>query len=78
MCALTGNLHHRHAEEILNEFKDGDEKWVPLKLLKETNPIEVAEYVTAQGIESELAFDWWVPYTLRKRDQVVAAVNSRV
>ena len=64
--------------KFLVVFKDGDEKWVPLKLLKETNPIEVAEYVTAQGIESEPAFDWWVPYTLRKRDQVVAAVNSRV
>ena len=28
-------------------FKDGDEKWVPLKLLKETNPIEIAEFATA-------------------------------
>ena len=47
-------------------------------LKEETNPIKVAEYVTAQGIESKPAFDWWLPYMLQKCDQVVAAVNSHV
>jgi hypothetical protein len=51
---------------------------VPLNLLKENNPIEIAEYVTSQGIQDEPAFSWWVPYTLRKRDRIVSAVNSRV
>ena len=34
--------------------------------LKESNPIEIAEYVIARGISDEPAFAWWVPYTLRQ------------
>ena len=77
----SGQRHMRHTTEgwkFLVHFKDGDEKWVPLKLLKETNPIEIAKFVTARGIENEPAFAWWVPFTLRKRDRIVSAVNSRV
>ena len=46
--------------------------------MKESNPVDVAEYVTARGIQDEPAFAWWVPYTLRKRDVIVSAVSSRV
>ena len=60
------------------QWKDGSSQWVPLKLLKESNPVEVAEFVQASGVEDEPAFAWWVPYTLRKRDRIIAAVNSRV
>ena len=49
-----------------------------LKDLKESNPVGVAEYVTARGIQDESAFAWWVPYTLQKRDVIVSAVSSRV
>ena len=59
-------------------WKDGTEQWVPLKLLKESHPIEVAEYSVARGIDHEAGFCWWVPYTLRKRDRIISAVNSRV
>ena len=59
-------------------WRDGQEEWVPLKVLKESNPVEVAEYVKARGLEDEPAFQWWVPYTLRKRDRIIAAVQSRV
>ena len=38
----------------------------------------MAEYAKACGIDDEPAFCWWVPYTLRKRDRIIAAVNSRV
>ena len=57
---------------------DGTTKWVSLKYLEESNPIEVAEYVTAHNIQEEPAFAWWVPYTLQKRDRIIASVNSRV
>ena len=30
--------------KLLVLWKDGSEQWIPLKLLKETNPIEVAEF----------------------------------
>lgn len=64
--------------KLLVVWKDGSEQWVPLKLLKESNPVDVAEFAQARGINDEPAFSWWVPYTLKKRDRIVAAVNSRV
>ena len=51
---------------------------MPLKLLKESNPVEVAEFVTALNIANEIAFAWWVTFSLRKRDRIISAVNSRV
>jgi len=36
----------------------------------------VAEYAVAQSIDNEPAFAWWVPYTLRKRNQITVAVNK--
>ena len=63
---------------FLCEWKDGSSAWVPLKVLKESNPVEVAEYVTALDLEDQPAFAWWVPHTLKKRDRIVAGINSRV
>ena len=63
---------------FLVEWKDRTSSWCTLKVLKESNPIEVAEYVTAAGIQDEPAFTWWVPYTLRKRDCIISSISSRV
>ena len=63
---------------FLCEWKDGTSTWVPLKILKESNPVEVAEYVIALDLEDQPAFAWWVPHTLKKRDRIVAGINSRV
>ena len=63
--------------KFLIEWRDGSRQWTDLKDLKESNPVEVAEYVVAHKLDDEAAFEWWVPFTLRKRDMVVSAVNSR-
>ena len=42
------------------EWKGGEHEWIPLKDLKASNPIEVAEYAVANQIEDEPAFCWWV------------------
>jgi hypothetical protein len=64
--------------KFLVEWANGSRQWIELKILKESNPIQVAEYAMARGIGEEPAFAWWVPYVLRKRDIIVSAVNSRV
>ena len=64
--------------KLLIKWKDETESWVPLKDLKESHPVEVAEYAKARGISDEPAFAWWVPYTLRKRDIILSAVKSRI
>jgi hypothetical protein len=63
--------------QLLVKWHDNSKQWLSLSILKESNPIEVAEYVKARGIEKEPAFAWWVPYTLRKRDVIIAAVKAR-
>jgi hypothetical protein len=59
-------------------WKDGSEQWIPLKDIKESNPLEVADYASCNSIADEPAFKWWVPFVLRKRDRIIAAVKQRV
>jgi hypothetical protein len=63
--------------KLLVQWQDGSEIWVPLKDLKESHPVETAEFAKARGIDDEVAFAYWVPYTLRKRDAIIGAVKSR-
>ena len=51
---------------------------MPLKDIKESNPIEVAEFAVAKGIDKEPAFAWWIPYTIRKRKNIISAVCTRL
>ena len=37
----------------------------------------MAEYAKARGIDDEPAFAWWVDFTLKKRDHIIAAINKR-
>jgi hypothetical protein len=45
--------------------------------LKDSNPIEVAEYAVANKLVTEPAFAWWVPTVLRQRDRNISKVRSR-
>jgi hypothetical protein len=45
------------------KWKDGSTSWEALKDLKESNPVEVAEYAASANVVSEPAFAWWVPFT---------------
>lgn len=79
-----GLIKHRHLRKttigwkFLIEWDNGSRTWMDLKDMKESNPIEVAEYAVARKIDDEPAFEWWVPYVLRKRDVIVSAVKSRM
>ena len=57
---------------------NGASRWIPLKDLKESNPVDVAEFAVSRGIDDEPAFKWWVPYTLRKRDTIISTVKARL
>jgi hypothetical protein len=59
------------------EWRDGSTTWVPLLELKESNPIEVAEYAVANKIAEDPAFAWWVCKALRKRDRIIKKVKAR-
>jgi len=63
--------------EILVKWKDGSTTWVALKDLKESYPVQLAEYAVTARIAEEPAFAWWVPFTLRKRNRIIAKVKSK-
>ena len=42
--------------KIKVEWKDGTGSWVPLSLVKESNPLELAEYAVSHKIHQEAAF----------------------
>ncbi len=64
--------------KFLVKLSNGLRQWIDLKLLKESNPVQVAEYATSCNIAEEPAFAWWVPYILSKQDVIVKTVNSHV
>ena len=59
------------------EWKDGSSDWIALKDLKESYPIQVADYATNNQIEDEPAFAWWVPYVLEKQKRILKKVKSK-
>ena len=63
---------------LLIAWEYGSKQWITLSFMKESYPIEVAEFATTHGISDEPAFVWWVLYTLRKRDKIISAVNAWV
>eukprot|EP00980_Cylindrotheca_fusiformis_P024074 scaffold11509_cov88-Cylindrotheca_fusiformis.AAC.1 len=64
--------------KLLVQWADDSETWIPLKDMKESHPVETAEFARARGIDKEPAFAWWVPYTLRKRDIILSKIKSRI
>ena len=45
--------------------------------MKECYPVKSAEYATAQGIDHEPVFNWWLPYVLKKRERIILAVRRQ-
>ena len=64
--------------KMLVKFTDGSNQWVPLRILKETNPVEVAEFAVARQIHQGPAFRWWVPYVLRKKDAIISSITHKL
>jgi hypothetical protein len=58
-------------------WQDGSYDWIPLSQLKESNPVQVAEYACSHNIHKEPAFNWWVPKVIRKRDRLINKVVTR-
>ena len=75
-----GKQHRRKTTkgwEFEVKWKDGMSLWIPLSDLKESNPVEIANYSRSNKIDKEPAFGWWVPYTLKKARAIISAVQSR-
>eukprot|EP00978_Attheya_sp_CCMP212_P042033 scaffold249537_cov35-Attheya_sp.AAC.1 len=76
---LTQNVRTTKGWEICVQWKDGSTDWIALKDLKESYPVELAEYaINSKTIaDDEPAFAWWVPYVMKKRDRIISKVKSK-
>ena len=63
--------------EILFQWKDGSTTWEKLKDVKESYPVQLAEYAIHCRIDNEPAFAWWVPHVVKKRDRIISKVKSK-
>ena len=58
-------------------WKDGSTSWLPLKDLKNSNAVEVADYAKANRIIEEPAFVWWAPQVLKRRLRLIKLAQTR-
>lgn len=63
--------------ELCVKYKGGETEWMPLKTVKDSNPIEAAEFAKAMGLSSEPAFVWWVDNVLKHKERIISKVKSR-
>ena len=63
--------------DIYVRWKDGSGDWVTLKDLKESYPVQLADYAIANGIQDEPAFAWWVPFVVKKRKALISKIKSK-
>ena len=63
--------------ELYVQWRDGSGDWVSLKDLKDSYPIELAQYAVDNNLQTEAAFAWWVPYVQRKRRLIIGKLKSK-
>ncbi|KAI2494625.1 Reverse transcriptase (RNA-dependent DNA polymerase) [Fragilaria crotonensis] len=62
---------------LLVEWNDGSSSWIPLSDLKDSYPVQVADYAVVNNLTQEPAFRWWVPFVLKKRERILRKVKSK-
>lgn len=63
--------------QLLCQWKDGSTNRVALKDMKESYPIQVADYARANQITDEPAGAWWVLDVFQKQEQVSSKVKVK-
>jgi len=80
IVSQNGNIHKRRTTKgwyLCVQWKDGSTSWEPLKDMKESFPVQVAEFALSQGLLEEAAFAWWVKDVLSRKNRIIRAMKSR-
>jgi len=80
VMGFNGNQHKKKSTkgwDICVEWHDGTTSWVPLKDVKQSNPLELADYSVDNGLVEQPAFNWWVHDILKKRNQIINRIKSK-
>ena len=63
--------------DIEVEWVNGSSSWFPLKEVKNSNSVELAEYAMHNCLNLEPAFDWWVRDTLKRKKRLIKLSQRR-
>ena len=63
--------------ELLISWKDGTSSWARLADMKESFPVEVADYAKDNQIIGEPAFAWWCHKVLRRRKRLISGAKTK-
>ena len=58
--------------------KYGSSDWVPMSLVKQSNPIELAEYVHANNLQNEPTFRWCTRKIPKKRERNINKIKAHM
>ena len=47
-----------------------------MKDIKESYPVDLAEFAIQKGIDSKPAFAWWTPFVIKKKQRIISKVKS--
>jgi len=79
VVANNSKFHKRRTTQgwhLCIQWVDGSTSWEPLKDLKESFPVQVAESAYAHDLQDEAAFTWWVKDTLSKHNRIIKALKT--
>jgi hypothetical protein len=58
-------------------WKDGSTSWHSLSDIKNSYPIQLAEYAIANNLQNEPAFVWWIKPTLKRKKAFIKTTRAR-
>jgi hypothetical protein len=56
-------------------WRDGTSSWHTLADIKQSYPLELAQYASTNQLETKPAFSWWVKHTIKHRQASIKAVK---
>ena len=60
------------------KWESGESTFIALKDIKESNPIEIADYARANKIDKEPAFAWWIPAVIKRRNAIIKKTSRKI
>ena len=70
-------VHTTKGWEVLIQWKDGSTTWVTLKDIKESYPVQLADYVIQHQMDDEPAFAWWISHVNKKRARILSKLKAK-
>ena len=69
--------HTTKGWEVMIRWKDGSTTWNTLKDVKDSFPLQLAEYAMQHDLVEFPAFKWWVEFVINRRKRSLSKVKSK-